>query len=135
VKKMKTCPKTLCAAAAATLVLAIWMPTRAQNNQADGRSNAVAGDDSIGTNALKTIDEGRRTFRFETFGDQTFWGDTIKLHQAVVTLSPKKALALGLKIDANALPANLREQLKHGALNLDDPANTAALLKLNAVLG
>jgi hypothetical protein len=65
---------------------------------------------------------------------KTFWGDTIKLHQAVATLSPKKVLALGLKVDADALPANLRDQLKNGALNLDDPANAAALLKLNAVV-
>src|ERR1017187_3541674 len=129
------CPKTLWAAAAATLVLAIWTPARAQNNQAAGRSKVTADDDSIDANALKTIDQGRQTFRFETFGDETFWGTTIKLHQAVATLSPKKVLALGLKVDAHALPGNLRDQLKHGTLNLDDPANTVALLKLNAVVG
>jgi cytochrome c553 len=135
VKNLKMCPKTLWAAAAATLVLAIWTPARAQNNQAAGRSKVTADDDSIDANALKTIDQGRQTFRFETFGDETFWGDTIKLHQAVATLSPRKVLALGLKVDADALPKKLRNQLKHGALNLDDPANTAALLKLNAVVG
>jgi len=133
VKNPKMCPKTLWAAAA-ILLLAIWTPAPAQNNQAAGRSKVTADDDSIDANALKTIDQGRQTFRFETFGDETFWGTTIKLHQAVATLSPKKVLALGLKVDADALPKKLRNQLKHGALNLDDPANTAALLKLNAVV-
>lgn len=132
-KNPKMCPKTLWAAAA-ILLLAIWTPAPAQNNQAAGRSKVTADDDSIDANALKTIDQGRQTFRFETFGDETFWGTTIKLHQAVATLSPKKVLALGLKVDADALPKKLRNQLKHGALNLDDPANTAALLKLNAVV-
>ena len=50
-------------------------------------------------------------------------------------VSPKTALALGLKVDAEALPADLVAQIKAGKVDLDDPATTAALLKLNAVVG
>jgi hypothetical protein len=90
------------------------------------------------------IREGRQTFRFDTFGDEAFWGDALKLHQAVAGaklggvgpgLSPKAALAVGLKVDAEALPAGLMQQLRQGRVNLDDPATTVALLKLNAVVG
>ena len=81
------------------------------------------------------LSEGRQTFRFETFGSEAFWGDTLKLHEAVVKLSPKQALGLGLKVDADALPPELVEQIKQGKVNLDDPATTIALLKLKAVVG
>jgi len=85
-----------------------------------------------------------RFFDFDTFGDESFWGDTIKLHQAIEGagfggvgpgVSPKTALAVGLKVDLDALPPNLVQQLKKGRVNLDDPAVTLALLKLNAVVG
>jgi hypothetical protein len=95
-------------------------------------------------NAIAKIDQGRQTFRFDTFGDEAFWGDTLKLHEAIEGaahggvgsgLSPRAALAAGLKIDIDALPGQIREQLEKGAINLDDPAVTLALLKLNAVVG
>jgi mono/diheme cytochrome c family protein len=101
-------------------------------------------DSLITANATGMIDEGRQTFRFDTFGDEAFWGDQLKLHQAIAGqklggvgpgLSPKAALAMGLKVDADALPATLVQQLKAGQVNLDDPVTTAALLKLNAVVG
>src|SRR5690242_16696381 len=90
------------------------------------------------------LSEGRRTFRFDTFGDEDFWGGTLKLHQAIegsafggvgAGVSPKTALAVGLKVDVDALPDDLVNKLKSGTLNLDDPANTLALIKLNSVLG
>ncbi|WP_152609970.1 hypothetical protein [Geobacter sp. OR-1] len=90
------------------------------------------------------IDSGKQTFRFDTFGDEAFWGDTLKLHQAIegssfggvgAGVSPKTALAVGLKVDLDALPADLVTKIKNGTLDLDAPANTLALLKLNAVLG
>ncbi|HKF41490.1 MAG TPA: hypothetical protein VKG01_00175 [Thermoanaerobaculia bacterium] len=90
------------------------------------------------------IDEGRQTFRFDTFGDEAFWGDTLKLHQAIAGaanggvgdgVSPKTALAVGLKVDVDALPASLQSDLQGGRVNLDDPATTLALLKLNSVVG
>lgn len=96
------------------------------------------------TQALKTLREGKRTFRFDTFGDEAFWGDTIKLHRAIEGerfggvgpgVSPKTALAVGLKVDVDALPEALIRSLQKGRVNLDDPATTLALLKLNAVVG
>lgn len=95
-------------------------------------------------NAVNMIDQGRQVFRFDTFGDQAFWGDTLKLHQAIEGqklgglgpgVSPKTALAVGLKVDVDALPQSLIEELKQGKVNLDDPTVTVALLKLNSVLG
>jgi hypothetical protein len=90
------------------------------------------------------IDEGRQIFRFDTFGDESFWGETLKLHLAIEGvnlggvgpgLSPNAALKLGLKVDADALPENIVGSLKGGKLDLDNPATTLALLKLNAVVG
>jgi mono/diheme cytochrome c family protein len=94
--------------------------------------------------ARSLFEQGRRTFRFDTFGDEAFWGDTLGLHKAIEGaklggvgpgVSPKTALAVGLKVDVDALPASLIGALKHGQVNLDDPATTLALLKLNAVVG
>jgi hypothetical protein len=101
-------------------------------------------DGRISSNAQRMLEEGRQIFRFDTFGDEVFWSDKLKLHQAIrgsklggvgAGLSPKAALAVGLKVDMDALPASLVEQVKRGAVNLDDPATTLALIKLNAVLG
>jgi hypothetical protein len=92
-------------------------------------------DDIISGNAQQMLADGRQTFRFDTFGNEAFWGDTLKLHEAVAQLSPRQALALGLKIDADALPAELIEQIKRGEVDLDDPATTILLLKLNAIVG
>jgi hypothetical protein len=109
-----------------------------------GQGADTAFDQVISSNATQMIEEGRQTFRFDTFGDEAFWGDQLKLHQAIAGqklggvgpgLSPKAALAMGLKVDADALPASLVQQLKAGQVDLDDPATTAALLKLNAVVG
>jgi Cytochrome c len=98
-------------------------------------SEYVGYDDAISHNAQRMLAEGKQTFRFDTFGSEAFWGDTLKLHEAVAKLSPKQALALGLKVDADALPADLAEQLKQGKVDLGDPATTLALLKLKAVVG
>jgi len=100
--------------------------------------------DPILDNAEAMISEGRRTFRFDTFGDEAYWGDQLRLHEAIQGanlggvgpgLSPRNALALGLKVDVDALPSSLINQLKAGQVNLDDPAVTLALLKLKAVVG
>lgn len=90
------------------------------------------------------VAQGQQTFRFDTFGDEAFWGDTLQLHKAIEGsalggvgpgVSPKTALGVGLKVDVDALPLSLISQLKKGQVNLDDPATTLALLKLNAVVG
>jgi len=94
--------------------------------------------------ALVMLDEGRKTFRYETFGSEAFWGDALQLHKAIAGetnggvgpgVSPKTALSVGLKVDVDALPDALKKLLKAGKVNLEDPATTVALLKLNAVVG
>jgi hypothetical protein len=101
-------------------------------------------DEQIQANAERMLDEGKKTFRFNTFGSEDFWGGKLRLHEAVAGeklggvgtgVSPKAALSLGLKVDAEALPAELVTQIKGGKVDLDDPATTVALLKLNAVVG
>src|SRR5688500_3756796 len=101
-------------------------------------------DEQIQINAKRMLEEGKQTFRFDTFGSEDFWGGKLRLHEALAGakhggvgngVSPKTALALGLKVDAEALPAELVAQIKAGKVDLDDPATTAALLKLNAVVG
>ncbi len=86
-------------------------------------------------NALRLMREGQNIFRYDTFGDEAFWGGQLRLHETVATLSPSNALALGLKVDASSVPANVLQQVRHGKLDLNDPRNTAALLQANAVVG
>jgi len=81
------------------------------------------------------IQQGRQIFRFDTFGDESFWGGQLQLHQAINNLSPNSALTLGLKVDAQALSPSVIEAIKHGKVNLDDPAVTRMLIQQNAVLG
>jgi hypothetical protein len=87
---------------------------------------------------------GQQTFRYETFGDEAFWGDLLRLHEPIAGqahggtgpgVSPKVALSLGLKIDAEVLPRGLAADLQLGAVDLDDPLVTLTLLQLNAVVG
>jgi len=101
-------------------------------------------DAEIERYAQAMVEQGRKIFRYDTFGSEAFWGDALELHKAIAGasnggvgpgVSPKTALSVGLKVDADALPAALKKQLKAGKVNLDDPATTIALLKLNAVVG
>lgn len=90
------------------------------------------------------VRKGMQTFRFDTFGDEAWWGDALHLHQAIegvkfggigAGISPAAALSLGLKVDLDALPQSLVQQIQLGNGNLNDPGVTLALLKLNAVVG
>lgn len=101
-------------------------------------------DAIIQENARRMMEEGRQTFRFDSFGNEAFWGGSLRLHEAIAGakhggqgqgVSPRTALAVGLKVDVDALPAALVEQLRKGQVDLDDPATTVALLQQNAVVG
>ena len=92
-------------------------------------------DRVIVQNARELIHQGREIFRFDTFGDEAFWGETLRLHEAIATVSPNAALRLGLKVDVEALPKPLVNALRHGKVNVEDPAVTLALLKRDAVVG
>jgi hypothetical protein len=116
-----------------------------QNSTLPRKANSVAGpDDAIVGQAGHTIDRGRQIFRFDTFGDQAWWGGELRLHQAIEGakfggvgpgVSPRTALGVGLKVDVDALPPSIIQALKHNQVNLDDPAVTLLLLKLNSVVG
>jgi len=86
-------------------------------------------------NAKQLIEQGQQTFRFDTYGDEAYWTDQLQIQQTVNSLTPVNALALGLKVDAEALSPSVVEAIKHGRVNLNDPAVTLQLIKQNAVLG
>src|SRR4030095_6593434 len=101
-------------------------------------------DNQIDRNSKQMLADGRRIFRDDTFGDEGFWGGTLRLHEAILGeklggvgpgLSPKQALAAGLKVDSNRLPKSVIDAIGQGTVNLDDPATTVELLRANAVLG
>ncbi len=87
--------------------------------------------------AIRLLEEGRDAFRHDTFGDEAFWGGELRLHEAIAGsdlggvgpgVSPALALAVGLKVDLQALPRSLVAALRRGAVDLDDPATTLELL-------
>ena len=79
---------------------------------------------------------GGEIFRFDTYGDETFWTDTLRMHDVIGTaVSPKTALSVGLKVDVDALPASIKAGIKNGSIDLDAPATTVALISLGAVVG
>ena len=97
-----------------------------------GSSNKV--DDAAQADAA-LIAQGKQTFRFDTFGDETKWTDALRMNEVVSTVSPATALAVGLKVDSEALPQSVVDAIKANQVDLNDPAVTIALLKLNAVVG
>jgi hypothetical protein len=134
------------------LVAALHSDTAAHAQSSRSPNDVVAGsrgsggefDRAITVSSHRTLDEGRQIFRYDTFGDEAFWGDTLRLHEAIAGsanggvgpgVSPRTALAVGLKVDADALPPAVVSGIKSGAINLNDPATTLALLQLDAVVG
>src|SRR6266478_1907011 len=131
----------ICCVALAGCVLAAVVC--AQTPKAHAQAPLVTGDPVI-TNAATIIQDGRNIFRYDTYGDETFWGDALQLHQAIQGsqfggvgpgVSPKTALALGLKVDSDALPAQVLAKLRQGQIDLDNVRVTLTLLKNDAVLG
>jgi len=128
----------------AVAITLVFVSTRDSWAEGENRGKSTASERQTDANAQRMLDEGKQTFRFDTFGDEAFWTDALQLHRAIAGanfggvgpgVSPATALAVGLKVDTDALPQSLISQLKHGRVNLDDPATTLALLKLNAVVG
>ncbi len=108
------------------------------------RSDRDPSDDPAKAAAERMVDEGRATFRHDTFGDEAFWGGALRLHRAIAGeanggvgpgVSPAAALALGLKVDLDALPPDLVRALERGEVDLEDPASTLVLLQADAVVG
>jgi mono/diheme cytochrome c family protein len=91
--------------------------------------------DEVVRDAGAMVEEGRRIFRFDTFGDEAFWTGVLRMNEPISQVSPRTALAVGLKVDVDALPGKVVSDLMAGRVNLDDPAVTLALLQADAVLG
>jgi mono/diheme cytochrome c family protein len=82
------------------------------------------------------VHAGRDIFRFDTFGDEKYWTDTLRMHEVIQRgVSPATALAVGLKVDVDALPQSVRDAIAAGQVDLNSPATTVTLLKLGAVVG
>src|SRR5450432_636883 len=135
---MKLLLLTLCAVSACSDATPIT--TADASLSCDTPDAKVGGDAAVVT----VVPPGRDTFRYDTFGDEAFWGDALGIHKAIEGsanggvgpgVSPKTALSVGLKVDSEALPADVVAAITAGQVNLDDPASTLALLKLNAVVG
>jgi hypothetical protein len=114
-----------------------------KRNSQDMSGDTKDFDDDIEKNSEELFEKGKAVFRFETFGDEVFWTDQLQLHKVIADerhgglgkgLSPKEALAAGLKVDLAILPGFLRKKIRQGTF-LDDPWVTLQLLKLNAVIG
>jgi hypothetical protein len=115
--------------------------------EADGATGQVElahGAPDAETAVLEKYRDGKQIFRYETFGDEVFWGDKLQLHLAIAGeanggigagVSPATALSLGLKVDVDALPRSLQKKIQRGQVDLNDPAVTLALLKLDSVIG
>jgi hypothetical protein len=125
------------------LVVSLALPEGAGSAPAHRRARE-AGADPILDHAKSLLDEGRRVFRDDTFGDEEFWGGQLRLHEAISGerlggvgpgLSPSAALELGLKVDAGALPGPISAAIQRGAVDLGDPAVTVELLRAGAVIG
>jgi mono/diheme cytochrome c family protein len=132
------------AAVALAVSLCLIGARAAPQAPAPARPAGSAFDASIESHSRTLLAEGRRIFRFDTFGSEAFWGGKVRLHEAILGqglggvgpgVSPTTALQLGLKVDAAALPAAVVNGIKEGTISLDAPATTVELLKLNAVVG
>ena len=85
----------------------------------------------VGAADAPRASSGKEIFRFDTFGNETFWTDTLRMHEVIAkAVDPTTALSVGLKVDADALPPGILK-----TVDLKSPATTVALLKMNAVVG
>jgi hypothetical protein len=113
--------RNLLKAALALLTVAVTLVFLGVKGDAQsGKSGKGTSTDQTDANAQRMLEEGKQTFRFDTFGDEAFWSDALQLHRAIAGapnggvgpgVSPKTALAVGLKVDSAALPDSLLSQL------------------------
>ena len=114
------------------------MPMKVRNPKRPGRLLAGVAGLALASTAYWAAAQatarpatGKDVFRFDTFGNETFWTDTLRLHEAIASaVDPTTALSVGLKVDADALPPGILK-----TVDLKSPATTVALLKMNAVVG
>jgi hypothetical protein len=137
---------TLATGTAICVAACLNYPPTVQTNPA-GRSQQwprIAFNTKVGWNSRSLFSSGKHIFRYDTFGSERFWGDQLRLHEAIVGeelggvglgLTPRRALELGLKVDVGLLPKILAEALKGGSVSLDNPKTTVELLRANSVVG
>lgn len=135
-----------------TRAVGVWWAVQAQSPQIGGRALPVAGamaaavalitacggsgDDETAVQQAALVAQGKDIFRFDTFGDEAKWSDTLRMHEVIRSaVDPTTALSVGLKVDSEALPAAVVAGIQNGSVDLKSPATTVALLKLNAVVG
>lgn len=137
--------KSLLIIAALAVVIALIQCTKALKEE-DAMTPTGAGKGKATSEAhnKSLVQEGKQIFRFDAFGDEEFWSGVLHLDKAIAGaanggfgpgVSPRQALAVGLKVDAEALPPAVVAGIRSGAISLDSPSTTLALLKLDAVLG
>lgn len=128
--------RTTIAVAAAGLVVAVAALPACVTKDARGEPQATGAGPAADDNSPETLAEGQRVFRHETFGNEQFWTDTARMHEVIQkSVSPNTALKVGLKVDAEAIPPDVAAAIKAGKVDLNNPATTVTLLKLNAVVG
>src|SRR5687768_14010649 len=79
--------------------------------------------------AQRLIEQGRQIFRYDTFGDEQLWTDVLRMHEVIATVPPATALAVGLKVDVEALPPAVIAALQAGQVDLTNPAVTVELIR------
>jgi cytochrome c5 len=117
----------------ASLVTACSSSSKSSSNSTDSQTIGDSGPD---VNAAQSVSDGQQIFRFETFGDEQFWTDTLHMERVIAqSVDPTTALAVGLKVDMDVLPPAVVKGIQDGTVSLKSPATTIALLKLDAVVG
>src|SRR5690348_4046654 len=111
------------------LTMAYAMSGYAPATEAE-QTRAISGSDGA-----QTLRDGQAIFRFDTFGDEQLWTDVLRMHEVIPAVNPVTALAVGLKVDVQALPPSIIRALRRGEVDLTDPAVTLELIRLNAVVG
>ena len=126
------------------LIIALTQCTKLNNETAKSEDEVAKSKNEIDQTKPSLIAEGKNIFRYDSFGDEDFWSGLLHIDKAILGannggfgpgVSPATALAVGLKVDAEALPPDVVAAISSGAVDLNDPATTIALLKLNSVVG
>jgi mono/diheme cytochrome c family protein len=124
---------------AATIVFTLALSFVFSSFDPEARAQQLAGSANSQPRDHRADDRdhrnGQAIFRFDTFRDEQLWTKVLRMHEAIASVSPATALAVGLKVDVEALPRQLVGALKAGQIDLTNPAVTVELLRLNAVVG
>jgi len=110
-------------------------PVSAHNAAPSAQQDQRRKDDGGDARENRGIRDGQHIFRYDTFGDEQLWTDVLRMHEVIATVPPATALAVGLKVDVDALPRQVIDALRAGQVDLTNPAVIVELLRLNAVVG